>query len=90
MKERSHSTPEVCSGATENGQTVSIYVEPRAYPLLTQFFSIPGDIVDDVTGEVVTSDLCRILASVSGGDSRLMMAVAENESANNYVRDAAL
>ncbi len=64
--------------------------EPRAYPLLTQFFSIPGDIVDDVTGEVVTSDLCRILASVSGGDSRLMMALAENESANDYVRDAAL
>ena len=64
--------------------------EVRAYPLLTQFFSIPGDMAADVTGEVVTSDLCRILASVSGGDSRLMMELAENESANDYVRDAAL
>ena len=64
--------------------------EPQAYPLLTQFFSIPGDMASDVTGEVVTSDLCRILASVSGGDSRLMMELAENESADDYVRDAAL
>ncbi len=36
--------------------------EVRAYPLLTQFFSIPGNMAADVTGEVVTSDLCRILA----------------------------
>jgi hypothetical protein len=64
--------------------------EVRAYPLLTQFFAIPGDRASDATGEVVTSDLCRILASVSGGDSRLMMELAENESANDYVRSAAL
>ncbi len=64
--------------------------EVRAYPLLTQFFSIPGEMASDVTGEVVTSDLCRILASVSGGDSRLMMEMAENESADDYVRNAAL
>jgi hypothetical protein len=64
--------------------------ETRAYPLLTQFFAIPGDRASDATGEVVTSDLCRILASVSGGDSRLMMELAENESADDYVRSAAL
>jgi hypothetical protein len=64
--------------------------EVRAYPLLAQFFSIPGDLASEVTGEVVTSDLCRILASVSGGDSRLMRELAENESADDYVRDAAL
>lgn len=64
--------------------------EVRAYPLMIQFFSIPGDIALETTGDVVTSDLCRILASVSGGDSRLMMELAEHESANDYVRDAAL
>ena len=64
--------------------------EVRAYPLLTRFFSIPGEMPSDVTGEVVTSELCRILASVSGGDSRLMMDLAENESVDDYVRSAAL
>ena len=64
--------------------------EVRAYPLLTRFFAIPGDRTSDATGDVVTSDLCRILASVSGGDSRLMMELAENESVDDYVRSAAL
>jgi hypothetical protein len=64
--------------------------EPRAYPLIVEFFSIPGDIVLDTTGDVATEDLGRILASVSCGDIRLMTALIENEHANEYVRVAAL
>ncbi|ETW99458.1 MAG: hypothetical protein ETSY2_40850 [Candidatus Entotheonella gemina] len=64
--------------------------EPRAYPLLTQFFAMPEGMAKHVTGEIVTESLGRILASVSGGDSRLMMELAENESADDYVRSAAL
>jgi hypothetical protein len=64
--------------------------EVRAYPLLTQFFAMPGDMVKHVTGEIVTEDLGRILASVSCGDASLMMELAENVSANDYVRNAAL
>src|SRR5215831_15622285 len=64
--------------------------EPRAYPLIVEFFSIPGDIALDTTGDVATEDLGRILASVSCGDIRLMTALVENEDANEYVRVAAL
>ena len=64
--------------------------DPRAYPLIVEFFSIPGDIALDTTGDVATEDLGRILASVSCGDIRLMTALVENEHANEYVRVAAL
>ena len=64
--------------------------EPRAYPLIVEFFSIPGDIALDTTGDVATEDLGRILASVSCGDIRLMTALVENEHVNEYVRVAAL
>jgi len=64
--------------------------EPRAYPLIVEFFSIPGDIALDTTGDVETEDLGRILASVSCGDIRLMTAFVENAHANEYVRVAAL
>src|SRR5262249_473332 len=64
--------------------------EPRAYPLIVEFFSIPGDIALDTTGDVATEDLGRILASVSCGDIRLMTSLVENAHANEYVRVAAL
>jgi hypothetical protein len=64
--------------------------EPRAYPLIVAFFSTPGDIALDTTGDVATEDLGRILASVSCGDIGLMTALVENEHANEYVRVAAL
>src|SRR5215470_130701 len=64
--------------------------EPRAYPLIVEFFSIPGDLALDTTGDVATEDLGRMLASVSCGDIRLMTSLVENEHANEYVRVAAL
>jgi hypothetical protein len=64
--------------------------EERAYPLIVNFFSIPGEITLDVTGEVVTEDLPRILASVCGGDTRLIKSLVENDDANGYVRSTAL
>jgi hypothetical protein len=64
--------------------------EKSAYPLIVDFFSIPGRLSLDLTGDVVTEDLCRILASVSCGDTRLMEALVENDKINEYVRKAAL
>jgi len=64
--------------------------EPRAYPLIVAFFSVPGDLAVDATGDVVTEDLGRILASVSCGDISLMTTVIENPQINEYVRTAAL
>ena len=45
--------------------------EKRAYPLIVDFFSAPGDIAAEATGDVVTEYLSRILASVCGGDVSL-------------------
>ena len=64
--------------------------ERRAYPLIVDFFSIPGEITMDLAGEVVTEDLGRILASVSHGDTSLMEELVENQDANEYARNAAL
>ncbi len=64
--------------------------ERRAYPLIVDFFSIPGEIALDATGDVVTEDLHRILASVSYGDASLIKSLAENDDANEFVRGAAL
>src|ERR671932_2462671 len=38
--------------------------EPRAYLLIVEFFSIPGDIALDTTGDVATEDLGRILLDI--------------------------
>jgi hypothetical protein len=64
--------------------------EERAYPLIADFFSLPGEITLELTGDMVTEDLGRILASVSGGDTSLMASLAENENVNEWVRGAAL
>lgn len=64
--------------------------EKRAYPLITELFSLPGEMCFDLTGDVVTEDLSRILASVSCGDDRLIKELVENESANEYVRHSAI
>ncbi len=64
--------------------------EPRAYPLIVQFFSGPGEIVHNVTGDVITEYLGRILASVSCGDDSLIKSLIENEEVDEYVRGAAL
>ncbi len=64
--------------------------EKRAYPLVVDFFSAPGDISLEATGDVVTEYLDRILTSVCCGDASLIKRLAENEAADEYVRNAAL
>ncbi len=66
------------------------FQEPLAYSLIVEFFSTPGDISLDVTGDVVTEDLGRILASVSHGNIEPIKALIENKTINEYVRSAAL
>ncbi len=54
--------------------------ERRGYPLIVEFFSTPGKITLDCTGDVVTEDLHRILASVSHGDASLIKSLASTSS----------
>lgn len=64
--------------------------EIRAYPLPLKIFSTPGEFAFDLVEDVVTEGLGRILASVSGEDVSGMIALVENEDANEYVRSAGM
>lgn len=65
------------------------FKEKKAYPLFIKLFSIPGEIVLDFTGDVVTEDLGKILHSVCNGDIEPVKSLIENITANDYVRAAA-
>lgn len=69
---------------------LALFRETRAYPLLVRIFSRPGEFAFDLAGDVVTQDLGRILASVSGGDMSGMALLIENEQANEWVRSVAM
>ena len=63
--------------------------ETKAYPLIVRFCQLPGELLLDLTGDVVTEDMDRILASVCGGDTSLIEELIENPDVNEYVRNAA-
>jgi hypothetical protein len=69
---------------------LALFRETDAYPLLVRIFSRPGEFPFDLAGDVVTQDLGRILASVSGGDLRGLASLIENEQANEWVRAVAI
>jgi hypothetical protein len=64
--------------------------ESQAYLPIVEFFSVPGDISMDVTGDLATEDLSRILASVCDGNIEPIQQLIENRQANEYVRSSAL
>ena len=64
--------------------------ERAAYPLIVRFFSVPGELPVDLTGDVATGDLPNILASVSCGDTSLTKAMVENPALSEWVRGAAI
>jgi uncharacterized protein YchJ len=64
--------------------------EKQAYPLIVDFFSLPDPIIMDSTGDLVTEDLHRILASAAHGDTALIKSLVENDDVNEYIRGAGL
>ncbi len=69
---------------------LAYFRETRAYPLVVKLISRPGDEVVELTGEVFTEALGRILASLYDGDLKPVQAVIENEQLNPWIRSAAL
>ncbi|MEM9922700.1 MAG: DUF1186 domain-containing protein [Cyanobacteria bacterium P01_D01_bin.50] len=63
--------------------------ESQAYPLLIDFFSIPGKMPVNVAGDLVTEDLGRILASVCNGNIEPIKQLIENKEIDRFVRGAA-
>lgn len=74
---------------------VSIYLlawfrHRDAYPLLIRLISRPGDEIVELTGEVLTESLGRILASVYDGELEPIQGVIENAALSPWIRSAAL
>jgi len=64
--------------------------ETRAYPLVVEFASLPGELLDSLCGDFLTGDLGRVLASVCGGELAGIQSLIENEGVYEWVRGAAL
>ena len=64
--------------------------EPRAYPYVIRWLSLPGEAPFDVAGDVVTQDGGRILAAVCDGHLEPIQALAADRRANEYGRGAAV
>ncbi len=64
--------------------------ETQAYQPIIDFVSVPGDIIMNITGDVVTEDLGNILASVCDGNLELIKQTIENTDVNEYVRSASM
>ena len=69
---------------------LAYFKETKAYPIIIKLISIPGDKVINLTGEVFTESLGRILASVFNGDLAPIKAVIENPHISTWLRTAAL
>ncbi|MGI8785002.1 MAG: DUF1186 domain-containing protein [Acidobacteriota bacterium] len=64
--------------------------EPRAFPLLVRFSSLPGDLLYSLCGDFITESLGPVLASVCGGEPGGIQSIVENKNADQWVRGAAL
>jgi Protein of unknown function (DUF1186) len=69
---------------------LSQFREKRTYQPMVQFFSQPGDLTFDLSGDVATEDLDSMLTSVSCGDDSLIKTLIENSQVNEYIRCTAL
>ena len=64
--------------------------ELSAYPLIVDFFSIPGDKPVDATVDLLGGGLARILASVCHGNIEPIKQLIENQELNEHVKYSAL
>ena len=64
--------------------------ERLAHPLLLGFLRLPGDQCVDLSGDIVTEDMNRMLAQTAGGDPRGIVALAGDSAANQWARLAAI
>jgi hypothetical protein len=84
------------SGASPEEATLFCYAlyllakwrEPRAYPYVVRWLSLPGEAPFEIAGDVVTEDGGRILAAVCDGDLEPIKALVVDRNANEYGRSA--
>ncbi len=64
--------------------------ERRALDAFIRFFSLPGEVALDLTGDMVMENGAAVIASVCGGDPAPLLRLAHDESVNEYVRGQAI
>jgi len=64
--------------------------EPKALPSVLRWLELPGDLQDEITGDVAPQDGSVILASVAGGDCPEIRALVENREIDEFIRGTAL
>lgn len=62
--------------------------EHNAHPLLLGFLRLPGEQALDLSGDIVTEDMSRMLAQTCGGDVRGILALTRDPAVNEYCRNA--
>lgn len=93
LEESYENIEELIENGDYQGHLYAMYLlaqfrEKRAFPLILQLISFPGEIPHALAGDVITEDLGRILASVYP-DIALIQQLIENRQINEYVRAAA-
>jgi len=62
--------------------------DTAAFPLIRDFFNKYGEAACEITGDLVTSHLGQILASVCGGDAKALKQAAELPGLDRWARSA--
>jgi uncharacterized protein DUF1186/SEC-C motif-containing protein len=93
--ERAADNPEDVLEAEDDSHVYAMFLlarfrEKRAYPLIIKLASHPPELVDSLLGYIPTEDLANILASVSMGDTGLIVGLAENREVEEFARAAAI
>ena len=64
--------------------------EKKAQPVVEQLLMLPDDVLEDLCGDFAADDMPRVLASVCGGETESIKALAKNPEADPTGRSAAL
>ena len=64
--------------------------EPRAFPLVLRWLSLPGEGAFDLGGDTVTQWGSRLLALICGGDPAPIKHLVQNREANEFCRGQAI
>ena len=86
----SEATGEVCHFFCHALFLLAKWREPRAFPSVIRWLSLPDEGAFDLAGDAPTEAGARILASVCGGDRPEIRALVENRKADEYCRGQAL
>jgi hypothetical protein len=67
---------------------LAYFREPAAFPRIVRLFRLPDEAGVELTGEIATDGLDRILATLNGGDVETIQRLIEDPEVSEWVRGA--